>query len=248
MRHATLLLLLGLAACGGQSPRPAVVETPAPKLASWQPTLHLAETALATGAPEIALRVTDELLARDPRDVAALDRRGDALVALGRPREAEVAFGTARGLRPDDAGAGIGLGRLRMAQDPAAAEQMFAAVAVANPHDGAALCDLGVARDLQGHHAQAQDAYRQALAAEPTSAAVQVNLGLSLALSGRSAEAVKLLRPLAAEPAATPRVRQDLALALALDGSREEATTLLAQDMPPDQARDAVSGFQALAR
>ena len=246
MRNVSILLLLALASCAGQAARPAVTETPQPELATWHPSLHLAETALATGAPAIALHVTDELLARDPRDVAALDRRGDALAALARPREAEVAFGQALAIRPGDADASIGLGRLRMVQDAAAAEQLFAAVAAADPHNGAALNDLGIARDLQGRHAEAQDAYRRALAAQPTAASTQVNLGLSLALAGHPAEAVKLLRPLAAEPGAAPRVRQDLALALALDGSGEEAAAILARDMPADEARTALSGFDAL--
>jgi Flp pilus assembly protein TadD len=99
---------------------------------------------------------------------------------------------------------------------------------------------------MQGHHAAAQEAYRVALGAAPSSIAVQVNLGLSMALSGNAAGAVRLLKPLAAAPDAAPRIRQDLALALAMNGQKEEAASMLGRDLPADQVRRALDGFEAL--
>ena len=49
-----------------------------------------------------------------------------------------------------------------------------------------ALNDLGIARDLQGRHTDAQMAYRQALGISPEMSAAQVNLALSLAMGGQS--------------------------------------------------------------
>ena len=49
-----------------------------------------------------------------------------------------------------------------------------------------ALNDLGIARDLQGRHTDAQTAYRSALGVDPDMRAAQVNLALSLAMSGQS--------------------------------------------------------------
>ena len=69
--------------------------------------------------------------------------------------------------------------------DPSAAEAAFTAVIAQEPNNIAALSNLGIARDLQGHHAEAQDAYRRALVAAPETADVKVNLDLSLALSGQ---------------------------------------------------------------
>ena len=103
-----------------------------------------------------------------------------------------------------------------------------------------------MARDVQGHHAAAQDAYRLALGAAPAFTAAQVNLGLSLALSGNADEAVRQLRPLAAAPDAAPLVRQDLALALTLNGRKDEASAMLGHDMRPDQVREALDAFEAL--
>lgn len=239
-----ILACLGLAACAEQGP--SLTEPDPPPLADWRPSLHLADAALAGGVPALALKVTDDLLADNPQDVPALTRRGAALAALGRRRDAEAAFTAALAVAPDDRAALLGLGRLQLADDPAAAERHFAQAAAGDPHDAAALNDLGVARDLQGHHAAAQEAYRQALAAQPTSAAAQVNLGLSVALSGDAAAAEHLLRPLATEPDATPVVRQDLAAALALGGKSDQAAAILAQDLAPDQVRTTMAGLQAL--
>jgi Flp pilus assembly protein TadD len=238
------LLLLALTSCGGRET--SFNEPPPPRLADWKPSLHLADTSLAGGLPGMALEVTDELLADNPRDVDALTRRAAALMQLGRRREAEVSYRRALAVNGDEPAALLGLGRLRLADDPAAAEALFAQAATHDPHDSAALNDLGVSRDLQGHHAAAQLAYRQALAAEPTSAAAQANLGLSVALSGDPAAAERLLRPLAAEPGATPTIRHDLAMALALGGKAREAASLLARDLPPEEVRSTLAGFQQL--
>ena len=246
MRYFTVTLLLLLASCGGRSPSDAMtVQPPSPPLAAWKPSLRLADTALSDGAPAVALQISDELLAQDPRDVGALIRRGDALITLGRFNEAVASYNTAIQLEPRNGRAVVGLGRARLAQDPAAAEALFVQAAVLDPANAVALSDLGVARDMQGHHAAAQDAYRKALGAAPTSVAVQVNLGLSMALSGNAADAVRMLQPLAGANAA-PRVRENLALALALSGNREEAASVLDRDMPPEQVRRALDGFEAL--
>ena len=130
----------------------------------------------------MALRISDDLLVKDPRNAEALARRGDALAALDRVSEAAVSYNMAIDVEPNNAQALLGLGRMRLAQDPAAAEVLFARVITADPKNAVALSNLGVARDVQGHHAAAQDAYRLALGAEPAFMAAHVNLSLSLAL------------------------------------------------------------------
>lgn len=247
MRYLTAMLLLALASCSGRGPSSSVpLQPPLPALASWQPSLHLADSALLNGAPTIALQVSDELLSSEPRNVAALVRRGDALAALDRRTEAGASYAKALEVEPRNGRAILGLGRVRLTEDPAAAEGLFVQATNLDPRDAVALCDLGVARDMQGHHDAAQQAYRSALAAAPSSVAAQVNLGLSMALSGNAAEAVHLLQPLAAAPDAAPRVRQDLAVALMLSGRRDEASSIMGNELPPDQARRALDGFEAL--
>jgi Flp pilus assembly protein TadD len=247
MRYLAAALLLSLASCSTSPQSGAVLfQAPAPVLATWTPSLGLADTALSAGAPTVALQIANELLAKDPRDVNAQVRRGNALTALGRNGEAEASFARALEIKPEDRQALIGLGRLRLLQDPVAAEALFAHILVLDPQDVIALSDLGVARDLQGHHAAAQQAYRSALGITPASVPVQVNLGLSMALSGDADAAVRVLQPLAAIPDAAPRVRQDLAVALALSGRRNEASVILARDLPSDQVRATLDGLEAL--
>jgi Flp pilus assembly protein TadD len=246
MWYLMAVLLLLLASCTERSLQDTIPQPPTALLSAWKPSLHLADTALSRGAPAMALRISDDLLAKNPRNAEALARRGDALVALDRAGEAAVSYNMAIDIEPNNAQALLGLGRLRLAQDPAGAEVLFARVMTADPNNAVALSDLGVARDVQGHHVAAQDAYRLALGAAPAFMAAQVNLGLSLALSGNADEAVRQLRPLAAAPDAAPLVRQDLALALTLNGRKDEASAMLGRDMRPDQVRNTLDAFEAL--
>ncbi len=240
-------LLFLLAACTTPTLKAVQVE-PEVALPKWSPSLHLADTASSAGAPAIALQVSDELLAKNPRDADAWIRRGDALSALGRSSEAAASYSSAIEIKPRETKALVGLGRVRLLQDPAGAEAVFSRAVTLDPHDAAAASNLGVSRDLQGHHAAAQEAYRMALGIAPSSVAVQVNLGLSLALSGDAPGAVRLLQPLATATGAAPRVRHDLALALALDGRRAEASAVLGADLPAEQLRSTLDGYEALRR
>ena len=248
MRILSMISFLFLAACATQSPSAVPLQPSPPPLASWTPSLHLADTALSSGAPGMALQISDQLLAKNPRNADALIRRGTALSTLDRTNEAAASYASAIEIEPKDTKALLGLGRIRLLQDPAAAEALFAQVIVLDSHNAAALSNLGVARDLQGRHAAAQEAYRMALGVTPTSLAVQVNLGLSLALSGDTNGAVRLLQPLAATPGVAPRVRHDLALALALSGRRTEAAAMLSTDLTAEQLRGTLDGFEALRR
>jgi len=195
MRGATLAFLALLAAC---SPRGST------GLGSGPPGLDVADAALRGGSPEIALQISGGILATDPNNEAALLTQGEALTALQRLDQAEVSFSKALAANPTSVGAHIGLGRIRLGSDPAAAEALFLEAIKREPRNGVALNDLGIARDLQGRHTDAQEAYRQALGVNPDMTAAQVNLALSLAMTGKSQDAVQLLRPLATRPEAPP--------------------------------------------
>src|ERR1700761_2604636 len=216
MRRYSLFLLLALASCSGATGPTADVV----------PGLDIADAALANGAPDSALRIADRILEHDPRNVAALVHKGDAETALGQRNGATQSYSRALELAPDDANALLGLGRLKLANDPLGAAGLFERLANRNPPMVAALVDLGIARDLQGQHAEAQKAYRRALAIEPEGLAATVNLGLSLALSGNPQQALEILRPVAAQHPTSPRVRQDLAVAFTLAGDSAAAQAI----------------------
>jgi len=210
------------------------------------PGLDVADVALASGAPDTALHIAQQALAANPRNVQAMVRAAEAQAALGHRDQAAHGFSQALAIAPDDTGAALGLGRLKLAEDPAATVSLLLRVTTHDPHNVAALVDLGIARDLLGQHTEAQSAYRLALALDPESTAGQVNLGLSLALSGDPRQAIGILRPLARGSAAAPRVRQDLAVALALAGDDDEAASVLRVDIPQPQVLAAVESYHLL--
>ena len=234
MRGITLSLLVLLAAC---SPRGTT------GMGTGPPGLDVADAAMKSGSPEIALQIAGGILAKDPDNEAALLTQGEALTELRRPDDAGVSFSKALAQNPGSVGAEIGLGRLRLSTDPAGAEVLFLQALQHEPRNGVALNDLGIARDLQGNHVAAQAAYRQALGVSPDMAAAQVNLALSLAMTGQAKDAVQLLRPLATGPGTSQQVRHDLAAVLTMGGDKTEAEHILAQDLPPNEVQKAMAAY-----
>jgi Flp pilus assembly protein TadD len=216
------------------------------QISTRAPGLDVADVALANGAPDTALHIAQQALAANPRSVPAMVRVAQAQAALGQRDQAERGFRQALALEPADTGAALGLGRLLLASDPTAAADILLLLSAKDPHNVAALVDLGIARDLLGQHAEAQRSYRLALAVDPGRQAAEVNLGLSLALSGDARQALAILRPIASGPGVSPRVRQDLAVALVLAGDDEEAAQVLHTDMPRPEALALVMNYQSL--
>jgi Flp pilus assembly protein TadD len=237
MRPALLLSLLFLVSC---------TRSPDNSFSSRPPGLDVADVALANGAPETALRIAQQALAANPHNVPALIRSASAQAALGQRDQAARSLATALAIAPDNTEASLGLGRLKLATNPAEAAEIFLRVTTRYPQNVVALVDLGIARDLLGQHDEAQRNYRQALAIEPDRLAAKVNLGLSLALSGDPRQAIGLLRPLALGPETSPRIREDLAVALTLAGDNAEAVSILYKDMPQPEVLTTVAGYHLL--
>jgi tetratricopeptide (TPR) repeat protein len=147
------------------------------------PSLHVGEVAMDGGEPAIALSVAASHLARAPGDPNALLLRARAELALGHSALAEADFRQVLATRPDSAEAALGLARIITPTDPAAAEALLAPIAVRGDATAAIWNNLGVAHDLMGRHAEAQNAYRKALMADPEMQGAQVNLARSLALT-----------------------------------------------------------------
>jgi Flp pilus assembly protein TadD len=215
------------------------------QLSTGQPSLNTAHTALESGAADVALNICARIAAAR-RSADALTCQGDALAALGKPNEADVAYAGALVLDPGSVSALLGLGRLRLASDPKRAEGLLLLARAQNPREAAVLNNLGIARDLQGRHAEAQQAYGEAIAANPAMRAAQVNLALSTALSGRPDDAARLLLPLAGGPDASVRERHDLAAVLAMAGRTAEAARLLSPDLKDAELETAIAGYRSL--
>lgn len=211
----------------------------------------LARKALDDGSPDLALNICNDILRTDPHNIDALVVRGDAYAGEHRIEDAASSYRAALAPNPstnDPAAnaARIGLGRITLASDPAAAEAIFADAVRHNPRDVTALNNLGVARDTQGRHTEAQEAYRQAIAVGVSRQASEVNLALSLAVSGHAAEGEQLLQPLLRDPTLTPQMRQNMAAVAAMAHDRATATALLQVDLTPDQVRDTLASYDRL--
>jgi Flp pilus assembly protein TadD len=209
-------------------------------------TLNVADAAIAGGDPNMALSVSQSVLATDANNVDALEHEGDAYYALGRCPAAEAAYQLALDHNAKATEAETGLGRCLLKTDPHEAEIAFILAVQDDPGNAAALNDLGIARDLQGNFAGAVEPYQRALLANPSLTAAEVNLGLSLALSGNGPEALQYLGPLATSQEATPKIREDYAAALLASGRASEAKQVLAVDLPPDQVVAAMAGFSTV--
>lgn len=236
MRASILFLVLGLAACGPTTTG----------LTMDQQSVDMARAALRGGSPQTALQILSDASGRGlGLSTAGRVLQGDALTELGRSDEARLAYTSALKSDKRSPGALIGLGRLKLTTDPALAESYFLTAVQSDPRSVKAWNDLGVARDLLGHHEGAQQAYRQALGVDPQDSAAVVNLALSLAMSGRGEEGVRMLRPLASGPTASPRIRHDLAAALTMAGKRDEAAQILNADLSPADVRKALDAYVA---
>ncbi|MCX7378258.1 MAG: tetratricopeptide repeat protein [Alphaproteobacteria bacterium] len=235
LRGLAMAGLLAMAGCGSL-----------PTLGKAEPdsSLRLATIFLSAGAPDAALRAADEALVRRPRNAEAMVLRADALVALERADEAQQAYMAAIAEDPRAVGPRIALGRMLVRRNPAAAEAMFADVLARQPNNAIALNNIGITRDLQGRHREAQPSYRAARTVDPRMTGASVNLGLSLVLSGDMAEAVRELTPLAAAPDASPTVVENLGVALAANGEAAEAARVLARVMAPAEIAEVLAQYR----
>lgn len=211
-----------------------------------RPSLKAAREALSQGQAETALGIARGVLSVEPKNVAALVSAGDADIALGNRRTGESEYRAALGYQPNYVPARLGMGKLKLHDNAAAAETQFRAILASYPHDAAVLTDLGVALDLQERHAEAQAEYTAAMAVNPEMTSTRVDMALSLALSGNPLKAEEMLRDATDEGAVPAKVRADYAVAQVLAGHSDEATQTLQADLTPDEAKASVDGMQAL--
>ena len=169
-------------------------------------------------------------LGRDPRNLAALLRAGQASIELEDPEAALGYFRRAQAIAPADGRvkAGLASAIVRL-EDPVAAVVLFAQAEASGAPMAEYAADRGLAHDLVGENVRAQQLYRQALARE-NDPEVTRRLALSQAIMGdqRSSEAT-LLPLLQRQDLAAYRAR---AFALAILGKSEEAVSIAETMLP----------------
>jgi len=107
----------------------------------------------------------------------------------------------------------------------------------------------GVALDMQGRYAEAQQAYRMALEINPDDAVTfDANLSMSYILDGAYDKAIALLLPLLNSPEANSTIRQNLALAYGLNGESDKALKFGLKDLSAKEAEDNLKFYRMVAK
>jgi len=172
-----------------RSARPARAATPAPQATG------LAHEALkGRDLPAIERQLRDAL-ARDPRDVSALNNLGVVIRKQGRPDEAADCYRKALAIQPRDWPSLNNLGNvLHHLRDFAGAIEMHDRAIAARPNEADSHFNKGNALTALERIAEAAEHYRQAVALRPGFYEAHCNLGISLRKLGRLDEAIAAYR------------------------------------------------------
>ena len=232
MMRRVIVLLLGAALLPTPALAQYIGDAPPPPLPA---PLRPGEVQTPAGALARAVR----MLARSPRDFAALIAAGRAALDLGDTQAAIGFFGRAEEVRPSDPAPKIGMGAATVATgDANGALRWFFEAQRFGATSATLGADRGLAQDLLGNQAAAQVDYRAALGGREADEARR-RLALSLGISGNRTAAFTALQPLLnrRDPAAQ-RIR---AFVLALVGDERGASSAIDQAMPGTGSR--MAGF-----
>ena len=185
--------------------------------------------------PGAALARYVRTLASNPQDFGSLIGAGKAALALGDTQAAAGFFARADEVNSKSPLPQAGMGAVSVANgEPQAALPYFKRAQQLGAPLATIACDRGLAYDLLGRQADAQNDYRAALGGLDSDEARR-RLALSLAISGNRAGALDALAPLAAKgDASTSRVR---AFVLALTGDSSGAMVAIDAAMPGSWSR-----------
>jgi Flp pilus assembly protein TadD len=179
-------------------------------------------------------------------DVEAMLGLGTAMSRLGAHDEAVRVLRKALSAAPGDPDVRRELGNSLVALgQPSLAIAEFEA-SFDMKQDARCLNGIGVALDMLGEQAAAQDQYQAGLRLEPGNVSIRNNFALSLAVSGKYADSLRLLEPIARQPQATPRQRQNLALIYGLAGERDKAAAVGRLDLDEISVRRNLAFYETL--
>ncbi len=211
-------------------------------------TLRLARASRGANDFASAINLYRQALQADPQNAQIQLELAETLVDAGSYDDAIYAFNQIPANSPVHAEALLGLMHVELAlNEPVKAVSYADAAMAAAPQNPKVLVGRGVALDMAGRHAEAQQSYRSVIAADPHDVAARNDLALSLALTGNFREAIEIMEPIALSSNATPRSRQNLALIYGLSGDDAHATELSRLDLDANTTASNIRLFQ-LAR
>jgi Flp pilus assembly protein TadD len=206
----------------------------------------LAETARASGDPNSAVSFYRRAINLDPTLTKAYIGLGETLLAAGAINEAVTALREAHGMWPNNPVIlrDLGLALVAVNQPAAAVEVLNQSIKI--EPSARAYGAAGIAQNLLGDSAAADQAFRQGLVLAPDDLDLQNNFGLSLALRGDYDAAIRTLRRVASDPKANARYRLNLALVLGLAGHNEDAAQIARIDLDERSVRSNVAYYALL--
>ncbi len=220
-----LVMLVSVSACGGSRIISAPPPPPATTNALDTPAglVRLGDDVRKQGDLRGALLLYQAASSRDVHDEASLLRIGSTSLALGEPLRAEEAFRAVLALDNHDDAARFGLGVALLGQHRANDALPILASLGRNASDPRLVRAYGVALDMSGHEAEAQEVYRRGLKLTPADADLHGDLALSLAASGDNDAALSESDLAVSAIVPDPRQQANKVLILALTGQEDEA-------------------------
>lgn len=200
------------------------------------------------------LELWSDTIAKQPDNPRAYDQHGDALVDVGRPREAIADYEHALELNPDSTQTHSSFGNaLLAAGEPAKAIEHYRRAIELAPQLASNHQNLAAALANTGDTTSALSYYQTALKLDPELATTHTNLGLLLLQLGRFAEAEVHLRHALELDSDAPRAGYALCIVLLQLGRAPEALAqldLFLQEHPDDtDAQNALGvGLMRLGR
>ncbi|HZT52294.1 MAG TPA: SPOR domain-containing protein [Stellaceae bacterium] len=232
-------LVIGLAACAG-GPGNTSAD------AGTATLMKVADETAAGGDPATAANLYRQVHEQAPKDPVPLAKMGAMLLALQEPAAAAQAYRAAVALAPQDPELHRGLALALLSSDQADAAAAEIRIALEKRAGDARLYNLlGVANDMAGHHALAQQSYAKGLELDPASVGLRNNVALSMALSGDYKGAIDRLTQIVG-PEAPPRYRLNLAMAYALAGDDDKAAATAREVLDEKSVRNNLAFYTLL--
>jgi tetratricopeptide (TPR) repeat protein len=179
---------------------------------------------LATGDVDGAITAYSQSLKLEPRNAAALNNLGAALIKAGRFQEAISTLESALALQPGYQRALANLGKaLREAGHLAEAIARLRDALVREPQQASALVNLGDALAAAGELDEAQRTLERAITIMPTLVEAHMTLGIVRLQAGQVSESISALRTAVALAPHHADAHSNLAHALFFSGDWQEA-------------------------
>ena len=241
-------LVLTIASCQMTPPDRQDAERPA---LSQNKLMDLGENAEKRGENNAALAFYQQASLGFPEDPAPLLALAKLYGRIGSYQESAAAYDQLAELsQPQDSlPHHISAGRAYLlARDAIKAEQSFEKALYRDNASIKALNGLGIARDLQGRHGEAQEVYRSILQIDAVNRSAINNLALSLMITGDTSQATNLLETLSRKHNQNESYVRNLAMAYGMSGQMDLARTVLETISKGQQIENNLIAFENLGR